>query len=172
MYKTGDIILVGGNGWLARQIQRFTKSKYSHIGIIWEAYGKLFVIEQDTTGYKSAGLICTPIEHYLNSGEHVRILIRRNKGRIDGDGIKFSELFLSHLGRWRYSYTDLLFYQPLFQITGRWFGDKDVLNGRTICSVYVSYIYNTIYGYYSKNWYEKAPGDFEKDNYFYDIFKK
>lgn len=62
--KTGDVVLFSGKGFVSRMIQLFTWSKYSHVGLVVERLGKLYVWESTTlsnlpdifTGEKTTGV--------------------------------------------------------------------------------------------------------------------
>lgn len=159
--KTGDILLVGSNSWLSRQIQRFTKSIYSHVGFIIIIEGNLMVLEEDRTGKGiNCSLILSPISKYYDKKYNVKY--RSRKFFIDEK--QFLTQSLNDLGRFRYSYFDLIISQPIYQITGWWIGDKNIKDKRAVCSQYVAYRLKHLY----PKWYEKAPSDFEFDNNFSD----
>ena len=162
--KTGDIILVGGTSWLNKRIKKITKSRYSHIGIIYRAYDEILVVEQDRTGFGGAGLICTNINNYFN-GKY-DILLRRPNFYVDGS--EYGKEFLKDLGRFRYSYFDLIVAQPILQLTGRWIGGTTMNDGRTVCSGYVAYIFDKFEKLYPK-WYKMTPAQFENDENFVDL---
>lgn len=50
LLNTGDIILFSGTGFVAKLIQFFDKAYYNHIGIIWEANGRLFILDANAPG--------------------------------------------------------------------------------------------------------------------------
>lgn len=136
LIKTGDALLVHGNSWLSKSIQFFTGSRWNHAGIFWWSYGVLMVVEEDTTGYGSAGLIVTQFDEYLKSNKG--LLIRRPKFEVDGS--EYGKFMQNYFGKLRYSFWDLIVAQPTFQITkkifkkGIWIGRKSLKNGRTVCS--------------------------------------
>lgn len=168
LLKTGDIILVSGNSWLAKEIQEFTKSNVSHVGIVYRCYDEVFICEQDFTKTDplkiQANLLLTNIEEYFKSSK--KFYFRRPVFEVEG--VIIGKQILSDLGRSRYSYFDLLVAQPIYQITGKWIGDKNAKNKRMVCSSYVSYIFNKLYSSYS-DWYKRTPGDFVNDILFKDI---
>lgn len=173
LIKTGDCLLVSGKSWLSKSIQFFTRSKYNHAAIFWWSYGVLLVIEEDLTGYGSAGLIVTKFEDYLKSNKG--LLIRRPKFEVDGSEYgKFMQLYL---GKLRYSFWDLIVAQPLFQVTkliskkGIWIGTKSLKHGRTVCSGWAYFVYNNFTQKF-KDWFKMAPSNLAIDNDFNNIWQR
>lgn len=171
LIKSGDSLLVGSNSWLAKAIQFFTKSKYNHAGIFWWSYDVLMVVEEDTTGYGSAGLIVTPFTDYMKSNK--KLLIRRPLFPVDGSN--YGKFMQNYFGKLRYSYFDLIIAQPIFQITKRifkkgvWVGRKSLKDGKTVCSGWVYFVYNYFTNKF-EDWYRKAPSDLVVDINFEDKF--
>lgn len=48
--KNGQLILFRGTGLLAKAIQYFDEAYYNHIGIVWEANGRLFILDSNAAG--------------------------------------------------------------------------------------------------------------------------
>lgn len=48
--KNGDVILFSGSGFLARAIQFFTKGRFNHVGIVWIAMNRVFVLDSNAPG--------------------------------------------------------------------------------------------------------------------------
>ena len=48
--KTGDILHCSGKGVLARAIQKFTKSKYSHTAVFVRVWGQDYIIDAQANG--------------------------------------------------------------------------------------------------------------------------
>lgn len=61
--KTGDLIFCSGNYFFSRIIQRFTKSAWSHVGIIYrdEPLGRILVLESEMV----YGVRLAPLSKYL-----------------------------------------------------------------------------------------------------------
>ena len=171
LIKTGDCLLVSGNSWLSKAIKFFTKSKYNHSGIFWWSYGELMVIEEDMTGYGSVGLIVTRFEDYLNSSKG--LLVRRPKFDVDGEN--YGRFMQQYLGKLRYSFWDLIVAQPLYQVSkkifknGIWIGGKSLKDGRTICSGWTYYVYDSFTKKF-RDWFKKSPADLAVDTEFSDLF--
>lgn len=48
--NNGDVILFSGSGFLARTIQFFTKGRFNHVGIVWIAMNRVFIIDSNAPG--------------------------------------------------------------------------------------------------------------------------
>lgn len=170
LLRTGDILLTGGNSWLSKKIKQFTNSKYNHIGMICFINNDVFVIEEDRTGggllKLQAGLIATPIENYIKS--NYDLLIRRPYFDIDED--KYREFMISKLGKFKYSYWDLIVAQPIHQLFNVWIGGTSMKDNKTVCSGFVGYLFHTFNKNLFRNWYQLAPADFVKDRKFFTLF--
>jgi Permuted papain-like amidase enzyme, YaeF/YiiX, C92 family len=61
--KTGDLIFCSGNYFFSKIIQRFTKSVWSHVGIVYkdEALDRILVLESETL----YGVRLAPLSKYL-----------------------------------------------------------------------------------------------------------
>ncbi len=44
--KSGDVVAWSGKGFKPALIRFFTKSEYTHVGVVWTYRGRVFVIEQ------------------------------------------------------------------------------------------------------------------------------
>jgi hypothetical protein len=159
--KTGDILLVSSQSWLARQIKLFQQCEWNHAGVMWWAYDKLFVIEAD-----KYGICCTPFEDYYKSNK--KLMILQPYKYIDGS--KIGEMMLPYIGHTPYNFTNLLFSQPIKLITGIWLGKKgDKAAHRMVCSEWCAYIYNRYFGKgMFDEWWKIAP----KDLFYSEIFEK
>ena len=167
LIKTGDCLLVRGNSWLSKTIRWFTKSDYNHAGIFWWSYDVLMVIEEDTTGYGSAGLIVTPFTDYLESKKG--LLVRRPIFEVDGS--EYGRFMQNYFGKLRYSFWDLIVAQPIYQLSGKkiWVGGKSLKDGKTVCSGWVYFVYNNFTNKFT-DWFKKSPADLAIDINFIDKF--
>lgn len=61
--QTGDIVFCGGNYLFSRIIQRFTKSMWSHVGVIYrdEQLNRVLILESE----KLYGVRLTPLSKYI-----------------------------------------------------------------------------------------------------------
>jgi hypothetical protein len=50
LVKPGDILLFRGHHLLARTIQYFDSAYYNHVGVVFEAHGRLFIIDSNARG--------------------------------------------------------------------------------------------------------------------------
>lgn len=48
--QSGDIMLFRGKHLLARTIQFFDSARYNHIGVVYESYGRFFIIDSNASG--------------------------------------------------------------------------------------------------------------------------
>lgn len=71
--QNGDIIFQASQSGQSKAIQLATSSKYSHMGIIYEKNGKLFVYEAVQP------VKLTPIKEWINRGENAHYVIKRLK---------------------------------------------------------------------------------------------
>ena len=150
--KTGDILLYEGHSTISPFIKFFSKSPYSHSGIIFDSWNSPFVAEAD-----SQGVLPNTIETSIKGSE---ILVLRPV--FDFDPKALDILITSHLGKHRYGFSLLLFVQLVYQLSGRriWlsYGDNNDQLKRTICGQFVAYIWHV----YSKeelfkDWWKATP---------------
>lgn len=61
--RTGDLVFCSGSYLFSRAIQRFTRSVWSHVGMVYrdEALGRIFVLESET----GIGVRLVPMSKYL-----------------------------------------------------------------------------------------------------------
>lgn len=164
---TGDLMLDSGVGWLAKEIQDFTKCKYNHAAIFIRIDGILYVAEMNrrikTLG---AGLVETDFDEYFQGKDTV--LICKRKFTIDKD--KAVNFITENVGRIKYSYFNLIVAQPILQITERIFG-KGLWIGTNqanhmVCSAFASWFYMNMRPDMEcwKDWAQKDPQDLYADN--------
>lgn len=69
--KNGDLLLFSGKRWWSRAIQRWTLSRYSHVGIAhWiksDGVERLTVIE----ALEGVGIVVNPLSQYVKAGESI-----------------------------------------------------------------------------------------------------
>lgn len=158
-YNTGDILLTSSNSLLSKIIRKFTKSEYSHIGMVYNIYEKTFIVEEIGNG-----LCLTPIEDYLKSDK--KLLFRRPKFNVDGS--EYGKFILPFLGKLEYSFFDLIISQPIHLLTGKWIGSKRTNEKRMICSQFVCFVFNNFTDKF-QNYYEIAPSELVESSEFYDL---
>ena len=131
--RTGDILLYKSNHFLARAIRFFTNGKVNHAGIFVEIWGEMFVAESEKEGF-----IPNKLADSIKGRE---IWVMRHGKPIDAK--KFAIRITSMLGKHRYDFASLLFFQVWYSITGKWIGKKDEhASKRLYCSEAIAYIYN------------------------------
>jgi hypothetical protein len=61
--KTGDLVFCSGNYLFSNLIQRFTKSMWSHVGMVYydEALGRMLILESE----KLYGVRLAPLSKYI-----------------------------------------------------------------------------------------------------------
>ena len=140
--KTGDILVVSTDSWLANTIQWFQSiqnkefGKYNHAMVAWWAYGKLFVTEA-----VQSGIVVTNFEEvYMKETKYKSILLLKPKYKVDGS--KVGEYMLSYLGKTRYGFINLIFYQSIKFITGKWIGPLSEDGIHFICGQWAAHIAN------------------------------
>lgn len=71
--KNGDIILFAGSGMVAKLIKFFDNAYYNHVGIVFEANGRLFIVDSNAPGVH-ADFLSDRIGKYKDFG-----IVRLNK---------------------------------------------------------------------------------------------
>ena len=155
--KTGDLLVVQTNSWLANAIQWFQGlknkqfGKYNHAMVAWWVYGELFVTEAIGTG-----VVATRFETYMQNSRYKSIMLLRPN--YDVDGVSIGKYMLSFLGRTRYDFIDLVFYQSVRFLTSKWLGgNKD--DKRFICGEWSAHVANSCKTDVIPNETEVAPLD-------------
>ncbi len=81
-FKNGDIILHTSTSTQSKMIQDVTKSKYSHVGIIYIKDGQTYVMEAVQP------VKLTPIYEFINRGVDGKYTVVRYKGKFTKDNMK------------------------------------------------------------------------------------
>lgn len=95
--KSGDIIALQHRGWKTlydwqvQMVRLFTRSNYSHVGLVWRVSGRLMVIESVTPVVK-----LTPLSEYAKEGFYIIGL----KKSISSAELEFA---LGQVGKGKYS---------------------------------------------------------------------
>lgn len=131
--RTGDILLYRSSHFLARAIRFFTRGQVNHAAICLSIWNEMFVAESERPGFipnKLADSI---------KGREVWVM-RYNKPINERS---FALRISAMLGKHRYDFASLLFFQVWYAITGKWVGRRDShASKRLYCSEAVAYIYN------------------------------
>jgi len=133
--KTGDILLYESNSFFSKSHTLFTKGKVNHVGICLEIWDEMFVAESEIKGFVPNKL--------MDSIKGNEIWVMRYIKPIDEK--KFAQMITSMLGKHRYDFASLLFFQLWYSLTGNWIGKKDKnASKRLYCSEAIAYIYSKL----------------------------
>jgi len=164
--KTGDILLVDTEGFIASKIDEFQGNDFNHAGMFVELYGKMYVFEAIKTG-----VAFTLWSDYLDRAkyEDINFLILEPRYDYFADirDIQLMHLLLP-LTQKPYGFVNLLFFQAIKYITGGrlWLGrSRERSTKRFICGKLVAYIYRRLTGLFP-NWHIMAPVDLFKSQHF------
>lgn len=131
--KTGDILLYRSKGVLPWLIRLFTNSHVNHAAICVEIWGEMFVAESESKGF-----VLNKIGDSVRGSE---IWVMRYIKPIDYKS--FAVRIASMLGKHRYDFASLLFFQVWYSLTGEWVGKNDKhASKRLYCSEAIAYIYS------------------------------
>ena len=129
--KPLDVILIGGDNLIGKVIRKITKCEYSHVGIIIEHLGELYVCEAKAKGFYPT----KPVrEWFLTHPGRVKVL--RAKMEMS------KKVGYERLGRLignPYEFTNLVVYQLINEYTGKWIGTKG--SKKLICSEAIAWVY-------------------------------
>lgn len=163
--KTGDIILFhtlvkwySPMSWLSGLIRFFTKCRYNHVGVVVLNWGVPFLNEAIETG-----VLPIPVKDRI-SGKEIRII--RAFAQIEERplAIKAND----KLGRTGYDFSGLLWFQLIYQLTGRWTGHTgDHADKRMYCGEYAAWLFPAIF----PRWWQTAPSDIHNSKDFHTIFE-
>lgn len=141
--KTGDILLYRSKNILARAIRLFTRGKVNHASICVEIWGEMFVAESEKVGF-----VLNKLNDSIKGRE---IWVLRYKNPIESN--RFAKRIVLMLGKHRYDFASLLFFQVWYTITGKWIGKKDEhASKRLYCSEAIAYIYSKETGEMTSWW--------------------
>lgn len=155
----GDILVCSSNGWLGKQIKRFTKSTTNHTALVINVSGVLMVIDSQKNGTNPK-----TFENWLSKYAYDYKVFRYHYGNADW-GREIRKRALSKSGVTGYDFASLLLWQPWYLLTGKWKGrTKEQAEKRMYCSEFVAWVHEF------PNWWTFSPGavqDFcEKSIYF------
>lgn len=132
--------------WLSFLIRKISKSTWSHSAVVIDIWGRTFICEALATG-----IVVCPIEEW---GEEAVVNVSRAKVPVDKK--EFSSRAMSYVGHTGYDYSSLLWYQLLYQITGRWMGHTPASKKTTAtfyCSEFAAWLFEPCF----PKWYETTP---------------
>jgi hypothetical protein len=149
--QNGDSLICYSNGWLGRQIQRFTKSGANHAAKVIKVSGVLMVIDSQRNGTN-----VKTFENWLAEyGYNYRVYRYRYANPNWGKAIR--ERALSKAGVTGYDFMSLFVWQPWYLLTGKWAGRKrEQAENRMYCSEYVGWVDEL------PDWWTLSPADLER----------
>jgi uncharacterized protein YycO len=152
-----DIVLFKNKSLLGFIIRKFIDVPYNHIGII---IGNQ-LIESVDGGVKSTILF----DRLINEN----VYIRRYKHPSELN-ISFIENFAKDaVGKIKYDYKNLFFYQFVYRLTGLWIGKAST--NAMICSEFVARCYSPYYKF-GDNLEKISPKEIYTDTNFFTIYKE
>jgi len=169
LIKTGQVVSVHlpfkwYKPWryLGVGIRAFTSSYWSHTSIFIWVHGHLCVAEADPR-VKITPFFDWSRDKIIKVSEYVmpQTIVEKRMGHI----------IMSKQGYTKYDFLSLLFFQPIYQITGIWIGRKHNKNhdARLYCSEYVAWIYNQYNGMFC-DFFKISPGIIANDNRFRTLY--
>lgn len=148
--KAWDILLVKWVSRLSKAIRRFTKWRYNHAGVFVEVWWKMCIVEAERNWVR---MKYSWEEYKERSWREFAIL--ESKKVTDRD---VWLLTLPFVWAQKYDFLSLLIYQPIYQLTGRWFWRKNDWENRFYCSEFAAYIWNELF-WILDEWYKISPQD-------------
>lgn len=161
--KTGDVILFRNKflwykpmSWLSALIRFFTKFNYNHVSVVVNNWDVSFSNEAIESGVEAF-----PCSDRLRNKKIM--VLRAVAGVYEPD---FARRANSLLGVTRYDFKVLLWYQLIYQLTGKWLPNtkNNKKEDRMICSEYAAWCHELPY------WYRYDPQDFDNNPYFKVVF--
>lgn len=156
--KTGDVVLTRSNKFMSKAIRFFTKTNFSHAGVIVMNWDTPFINEA-----LGKGLTASPfLDAY--KGHYIRIS-RPDYKFIEKD---FATKANSKIGITGYDFSSLLWYQAVFQITGHWYGHSENFStDKFYCTEYVGWMHEPIFS----QWWTTSPKEIEENKHLTTIFE-
>lgn len=160
--KTGDILLYRSNHLLAKAIRFFTNGKVNHASICVIISDEIFVAESEKEGFV--------LNKLADSIKGRKILVMRYSASVAEK--KLAMRVMSMIGKHRYDFASLLFFQAWYAITGNWIGRRDKhASKRLYCSEAIAYIYNEEVGIMNEWWKYNPQMIFEEPGFTIDILE-
>lgn len=144
--QTGDILHCKGSSLISRLIMRFTKGKYSHTAIVVECWGIICIVEAQNNGVNLKSYNSWVKKYNYNYVISRPLLVDKHD---------FSKKILSKIGVTSYDFKSLIFYQPLYLITGKWKGSSEEDN-KNYCSDLAGWSHGFL------NYWKMSPQDLYK----------
>lgn len=167
--KTGDIILVRSNSKRADKIAKFQQKAdkesgyWTHSGLLISVNDVLFVVEQDIkNGFKfKATTIFTPFDEYEEKDIEFKIIQHTFDEKVSKT---LEGIILDYVGT-PYDYFNLILFQPIRTLFGKWIGGSKHRDKRMICHEFVMTVWNQTIGIFP-DCYEGKISDIYYSKYF------
>lgn len=142
----GDVLHCSSNGILGRCIKFLTRSKINHSALVIKIDDEVFICDSQKNGTNLKTL-----ENWVKAYNY-DYKIHRYKFNNPIWGRKIRIRALSKIGVTGYDFTSLVFWQPLYLLTGKWFGrTKEKAEKRMYCSEFVAWVHSIGF------WWEENP---------------
>ncbi len=141
--QDGDVLHCSSNGIIGRAIKKFTKSKLNHTALVIQIWDKLFVIDAQANGVN--------LKTFEDWVKVYKYKYKVSRPKVWNKEMKIKAI--SKVGITGYDFASLLVYQPLYLLTGKWYGKKKHADSKMYCSEYVSWVFNL------PEWYANSPQD-------------
>ena len=133
--EKGDVLSCISNGKLAKLIKAFTKSRINHSAYVVDVWEELYVIDSQRDGSNLRKL-----EEWKEKYNY-QVVIHRKREYSEKTYKAEAKKALEKSGMTPYDFKSLLWYQPIYQITGKWKGKKNEdAEKRMYCSEFVAYV--------------------------------
>lgn len=140
--KDGSILHCYSDGFLARAIRRFTRSRVNHTALVIEVWGETFIIDAQRDGVN-----LRPLKEWQKKYNYNYIISEPKTFTKEQ-----KQLAISMVGHTPYDFASLLWYQPLYILFGKWYGKrKGDAKNRMFCSEFVAWVYEL------ENWWKLSP---------------
>jgi hypothetical protein len=158
--EAGDLVFRSGTSFIARAIQKFQDWRFNHVAIALDIWGVTYVAESEKPGF-----ITNSIADSIKGAKDV--VIGKPKGPMKRSKEIVGKVITPMLGKHRYDFASLLFFQAIYTITSRfsksgegiWLGKKDnKAMKRLYCSEAAAYIWYVLSGgQIFKKWWKYNP---------------
>ena len=141
--KEGDVLHCTSNGWLAKLIKFFTKSKINHTALVVKMGYHLFIIDAQANGVN-----VKTVDEWTRKYKYKYIISRPREFSSTHKHKAFSRIGITG-----YDFMALL-NQLWYVLTGIWTGKThESARHRMYCSEFVAYVFNI------EEWWKKSPKD-------------
>lgn len=140
--QNGDVLHCTSQGFIAKAIRLFTRSRVNHTALVIEIWNELFIIDSQANGTN-----LRPIKEWNKKYNYSYVIDRPNRF-----AVAQREKAVSVIGTTPYDFKSLLWYQPVYILTGRWRGKRhDEAIERLYCSEYIAWVFDM------PQWWKASP---------------